>query len=71
MKLTIDKQGGRFVVDEPAALGSPWVGRGRTMTEAMGDFFRKHQREFGVEFEVLPSALASEIRRRNRELRKR
>lgn len=51
--------------------GSPTVGRGRTMLEAIGSYFHNHQTELGIEFEVDSTALAAEMRRRSRELNKR
>jgi hypothetical protein len=71
MKLTIAKQGKSFVVDDLSRPGSPPVGRGRTMREAVGDYFHQNQTELNIEFEVDPSAQDAENRRRTYELSKR
>jgi hypothetical protein len=47
------------------------VGRGKTTDEALGDFFRSYQKEFGVMIVLDPSAWAAERRRQKRELSKR
>jgi len=71
MKLRLSKEGTRFVVDDPAAPGTPTVGRGRTMLEAIGSYFHNHQSELGLSFEVDETALPAETRRRSRELSRR
>jgi hypothetical protein len=71
MKLTIAKEGSHFVVQDKSKSGSPPVGRGRTMLEALGSFFHANQRELHIEFEVDASAQPAEERRRRRELAKR
>lgn len=71
MKLTISKNGNVFTVDNNAWTGTPPVGRGRTLMEAIGSFVHNNQRELGFEFEVEPSAEPAEMRRRKRELAKR
>jgi len=60
-----------FEVDDLSRPGSPAVGRGRTMIIAIGDYFHRNQTELGISFEVDPSALPAEMRRRQRELAKR
>ena len=62
---------GQFTVDDISRPGSPLVGRGRTMKEAIGDYFHNNQTEFGISFEVDKSASKAELRRRARELSKR
>lgn len=71
MTLTISKEYGKFVVDDPSLPGTPTVGRGRTMKEAIGDFFHGNQDRLGIIFEVASSARPAEMRRRSRELGKR
>jgi len=71
MKLTISKEDGLFMVDDRTRPGSPPMGRGRTMKEAIGDFFHANQTELKIEFEVHGTARPAEMRRRSRELRRR
>jgi hypothetical protein len=71
MVLTISKEGNQFVVDETSRTGSPRVGRGRTMKEAIGDFIHGNQAELGIHLIVAMSAEPAEQRRRKRELAKR
>jgi hypothetical protein len=71
MKLTISKHGRRFMVDDPTRTGSPVVGWGRTMLEAIGSYFHGNQDDLNIEFEVDESAQPAEMRRRRRELSKR
>ena len=44
--------------------GSPLVGKGDSITEALGDFLRHSHAELGVEIEVDASALEAEQQRR-------
>jgi hypothetical protein len=67
MTLKISKANGQFMVDDTSRPGSPAVGRGRTMKEAIGDYFHANQAEFGIAFDVDASAQNAELRRRNRE----
>lgn len=69
--LTIERESGGFVVDDKTLPGAPSVGRGHTMHAAIGAWFVAHQEELGFKFHVDNSALASEKRRRQRELAKR
>lgn len=71
MVLTISKEDSQFVVDDRSRPGTPPVGRGRTMKEAIGAYFHANQRELGIEFEVHGTAQQAEISRRRRELAKR
>ncbi len=71
MILSITKEYGKFVVDEKGAPGTPPVGRGRTMMEAVGNYFHANQTKLGIEFEVEPLAQSAEMRRRQRELSRR
>jgi hypothetical protein len=71
MRLSISKSDGQFVVDDLSLPGSPAVGRGRTMKEAIGDFVHANQLRLGVAFDVDASAKAAELRRRSREMGKR
>lgn len=71
MRLKLSKEHGQFVVDAPFGSGSPAVGRGRTIREAIGDFFHVNQTELDISFIVDESARPAEMRRRSRELSKR
>lgn len=72
MKLTLSKrESGEFEVDDRSLPGSPPVGHGRTMMEAIGSFFHSNQTRLGIEFEVDDSAWQTELRRCRRELAKR
>lgn len=71
MKLRISKEEDHFLVVDPTIPGSPPVGRGRTMIEAIGYWFHRNQDRIGLEFEVTESAMPTELRRRRRELAKR
>lgn len=53
-----------FVVYEAPLIGSPTVGRGSTMIEAIGSWFHRYQSEIGLSFEVHPSARFDEMTRR-------
>lgn len=71
MRVKISKAGKHFIVDPMDLPGSPAVGRGRTMMEALGSFFHHHQDRFEVEFVVDSTAQAAETNRRRRELKMR
>lgn len=71
MTLTVSKQGELFEVDDKDIPGSPPVGRGRTIKEAMGDFLWNNQRKFGVLFKFDKSAEPTYRRQRRREMAKR
>lgn len=73
LSLRISKQedDGQFLVDDPTIPGSPPVGRGRTMFEAIGSYFHHNQDRLGLSFEVHESALSTELARRRRGLGKR
>lgn len=60
-----------FLVEDLSQPGCPPVGRGRTMIQAIGDFFHRNQLTLGITFDVDPSALPAEMRRRERELQTR
>jgi predicted ATP-grasp superfamily ATP-dependent carboligase len=68
MLLTISKEDNRFIVDDRSRPGTPRVGWGRTMKEAIGDYFHGNQTELNIEFEVHGTAKPAEQRRRRREL---
>lgn len=66
-KLTVKKtadSSGTFEIDEPKRPGSPPVGRGATMIEAMGDYLLNNQRYLGVTFDLDESAQEAEDARR-------
>jgi len=71
MKLTISKTGRQYTVDDKSRPGSPPVGRGRTMFEAIGDYVYANQSELDITFDVDESARPAEMRRRQRELEER
>jgi hypothetical protein len=71
MTLRISKTGSQFMVDDTSRSGSPIVGYGRTMKEAIGDYFHSNQSQLHIVFEVDETVRATEMRRRSRELRKR
>lgn len=53
MKLTIEREEGEdFVVDDPNEPGSPYVGRGKTVAEAVGNWFINNQPKANVTFEL-------------------
>lgn len=60
-----------FLVDDPKRAGSPPVGRGATMLEAMGSWLHRNQSELGLSFEVDETAWPYELKRREEELAKR
>lgn len=67
-KLTISKDGEVFLVEDKTIPGSPPVGRGETMMEAIGSWFHRNQNDIGLEFEVDDSAWADEQARRRHEI---
>ena len=68
--LKITKVGRLFIVDDPKAPGSPMVGRGHTMMEAIGVWLVGHQDELGIAFDTT-EVQATEARRRQRALKRR
>ena len=70
-RLRISMEGDQFMVDDPSLTGSPPVGRGKTMIEAIGSFVHNNQDRFGFIFDVDPSAEHAEEERRERELARR
>ncbi len=71
LRISKQEDDGQFLVDDPSIHGSPPVGRGRTMLEAIGSYFHHNQDRLGLSFEVHESALSAEVARRQRELGKR
>ncbi len=69
--LKISKDEKIFVVEDSLISGSPPVGRGRTMMEAVGSWFHNNQNNLGFQFMIEESAWPAEKRRRIRELTKR
>ncbi len=58
MKIKISKgPSGGFVVDPVELPGSPPVGRGDSVTEAMGNFVAHYHKQMGLEIEVDASAV--------------
>jgi hypothetical protein len=70
-ELKIVKHRGEFVVDDFSRSGSPGTGRGKTIMEAIGNFFHVNQANLNISFIVDDSAMPAERRRRARELSKR
>jgi hypothetical protein len=68
--LVIKKQGKQFEIDDTSP-GSPAIGRGRTVKEALGDWLHNNQIRLGISFTVDASAQKAEQRRRRRELSRR
>lgn len=64
MRVVIKAEGERFVVDPVDKSGSPAVGRGASMVEALGDFVICYQTELGLDIVVDESAQAAENQRR-------
>jgi hypothetical protein len=71
MKIVIKDHGGSIEVDPVELPGSPAVGRGSTIAEALGNFLICYQKELGLEIEVDDSAKKAEKKRRRDELAKR
>jgi hypothetical protein len=70
-RLVISKEGDGFLVDDPSLLGSPPVGRGKSMDKALGVWLRNNQSRLGIFIDVDPSARAAEETRREKELAQR
>lgn len=66
--LVIDRDDGVFVVDMADRPGSPPVGRGRTLKEALGDWLLNNQRELGMVVDITEAVVPYENRRQAREL---
>lgn len=64
MKVKISKRGNRFEAAPVEIPGSPPVGKGDSITEALGDFLRHYHAELGVDIEVDASAQDAEQERR-------
>ena len=60
-----------FEVDAPSVPGSPAVGRGSTMNNAIANWLRANTASLGLSLELDDTALPAEKRRRTRELAKR
>lgn len=71
MKVKIRKRGDCFEADPVELPGSPPVGRGGSIAEALGDFMIHYQKDFGLEIDVDTSAEQSELKRRETEINKR
>ena len=64
MKIQISKEGEGFVADPIEKPGSPMVGRGVSIEDALGNFLINHQNELGLELVLHPSAQPAELKRR-------
>lgn len=72
MKLIIKRVGDFMLeVDDPSLPGSPPVGRGESIYEALGQWLHFHRERLGIEIEVDASATEFEDARRQAELLKR
>ena len=70
--LTISREGKkRFLVDDKSLPGSPPVGRGKNMKEAIGDWVFHNRARVNVDFALDKSAEKSEMKRRKKELAQR
>ncbi|MFM0616203.1 hypothetical protein PQR37_19240 [Paraburkholderia nemoris] len=63
MKIKISKRGTRFEVDPVEMPGSPPVGKGDSMAEALAEFLFFYQARLGIEIEVDPSVGEAEQQR--------
>jgi hypothetical protein len=65
MKVVIKSHGkGQIEVDPVELAGSPTVGRGKTIEEALGNFLISYQKELGLDITVDESAQKAENKRR-------
>jgi len=64
VKIEISRTRDGFTADPVSEPGSPPVGRGATMTEALGDFLIHHQSKLGLTIDLDGSALETEQVRR-------
>jgi hypothetical protein len=71
VKIVIKDHGCSIEVDPVELPGSPAVGRGRTIEEALGNFLIAYQDKLGLKIEIDESAKAAEILRRERALAQR
>lgn len=71
IKLRISREGDHFLVDDPSLCGTPPVGRGQTMMEAIGEWVHYNRDRIGVDFVVDKSAESAERERRRRALAQR
>lgn len=65
MKVRISKRGTRFEVDPVGMPGSPPVGKGDSVAEALAEFVIFYQTRLGIEIEVDPSVSDAEQQRIN------
>lgn len=65
MKVKVSKRGNRFEADPVELPGSPPVGKGDSIMEALGDFLHQYRAELGVEIELDGSARDAEQERRD------
>lgn len=71
MKIKISMTPDGFVADPTSEPGSPPVGRGATMAEALGEFLILYQAKLGVTVEIDRSALEAEKSRQDAALAQR
>jgi hypothetical protein len=65
MKIVIRERSKGWLEIDPVELpGSPSVGRGNTIEEALGNFLIAYQKELGLDSEVDESAKKAEKKRR-------
>jgi hypothetical protein len=65
-KLTVTKEGDLFVVDDLTRPGSPPVGRGKTILEAIGWWVLNNQKQMDFEFDW--TAVKEDLDRWNKKL---
>lgn len=71
MKIKVTKRGGQFVADPVELAGGPVVGKGESITEALGDFLIHYQGQLGVSIEIDETAEQAERERRANALNQR
>jgi hypothetical protein len=71
MRVKISKRGTRFEADPVELPGSPPVGKGASIAEALGDFLIHYQKELGITIEVDATAEQAERERRKNAINQR
>jgi dsDNA-binding SOS-regulon protein len=63
LKLTVTKSGTELTVDDLATPGSPPVGRGASLKEAVGDWLLNNQTRLGISFDTVAVQADIELER--------
>ncbi|MBN3729426.1 hypothetical protein [Burkholderia sp. Tr-20390] len=63
MKIKISKRGTRYEVDPIEMPGSPPIGKGESVAEALAEFLIFYRKRLGIEIEVDPSVDGEERKR--------